>query len=83
MVEQEETKLNSRYEHIKNTSTCGAVLTENKLEAGRKTLINQGCKERSTWKSGGEENRSGQDLCPRRGHRREGDYTGSEILLGE
>lgn len=24
--------------HINNTSTCGAVLTENKLEAARKTL---------------------------------------------
>lgn len=26
------------HEHIKNTSTCGAVLTENKLKTGRKTL---------------------------------------------
>ena len=26
------------HRHIKNTSTHGAVLTENKLETGRKTL---------------------------------------------
>ena len=32
-----------RHEHIKNTSTCGVILTENKLETGRETY-NQGCK---------------------------------------
>lgn len=27
------------HEHIKDTSTCRAILTENKLETDRKTLI--------------------------------------------
>ena len=30
-----------RHEHIKNSRICGAVLTEDKLETGRKTLIQQ------------------------------------------
>ena len=39
MVEQEDEELTSSYEHIQNTSTCEAILTENKLDPGRKTHI--------------------------------------------
>lgn len=39
MVEQEDAELTSSYEHIQNTSTCEAILTENKLDPGRKTHI--------------------------------------------
>ena len=38
MMEQEDAKLVSLSEHIKNTSTCGAILTKNKLETGRKII---------------------------------------------
>ena len=38
MMEQEDAKLVSLSEHIKNTSTCGTILTENKLETGRKII---------------------------------------------
>ena len=34
--EWEDVDSNSLQEHIKNTSTCGSVLTENELETGRK-----------------------------------------------
>lgn len=40
-AKQEDAKLTSPYEHIKNTSTCRAILTENKLETGRKTHTNK------------------------------------------
>ena len=36
MVEWKDMKLTSIHEHMKNTSTFGAILTENKLEIGRK-----------------------------------------------
>ena len=39
MVEQEDTEVTATHEHIKNAFTCRAILTENKLETGRKTLI--------------------------------------------
>lgn len=38
-MEQENAELTSFYEHIQNTSTCGTILTENKLDTGRKTHI--------------------------------------------
>lgn len=41
MAEQEDTKLPSSHEHIKNISTHKTILTENKLETGRKTHTNK------------------------------------------
>lgn len=38
MAEWEEAELTWPREHIKNTSTCGAILTKNKLETGRKII---------------------------------------------
>lgn len=38
MTEQD-AGLTSSHEHTKNTSTCGATLTENNLEIGRKALL--------------------------------------------
>ena len=39
MVEKEDTALTSPHEHLKNTSSCGSTLIENKLKTVRKTLI--------------------------------------------
>lgn len=39
MVEEEDDELTSPHEHIKNASTCGAILTKNTPETGRKTLL--------------------------------------------
>ena len=39
VVQQENVKLTYSYRHIKNTSTCGTILTENQLETGRRSLI--------------------------------------------
>lgn len=39
MVEQEDAELTFSYEHIQNISTYEAILTENKLDPGRKTHI--------------------------------------------
>ena len=39
MAEQEDMELTSPHEHIKNISTCGVILTETKLETGRKTPV--------------------------------------------
>ena len=38
MAEYENAELTSTQEHSKNTSTCGIILTEIKLETGRKIL---------------------------------------------
>ena len=39
MAEEENTEPTSPHECIKNTSPCGATLTENKLETGKKILV--------------------------------------------
>lgn len=39
MVEQEDPQCTSPHEHTKNTSVCGEILTENKLETVRNTLL--------------------------------------------
>lgn len=44
MAEQEDTKLPSSHEHIKNISTHKTILTENKLETGGKTYITKAVK---------------------------------------
>ena len=49
--------------HINNTSTCGAILTENKLEAARKTYTSEPGKKDSWSQVRGEEKGSAQDLC--------------------
>lgn len=36
--------------YIKNTSVCGAILTENQLEIGRSSLIQPQLQERSLYK---------------------------------
>lgn len=41
MVEKEDVELTSP--HIKNTSTCGTLLTENQLETAEDLLYNQSC----------------------------------------
>ena len=38
MVEQKVMELTLSHEDLKNTSTCGEILTENKMETSRKTL---------------------------------------------
>lgn len=43
MTVQEKAEFTFLYEHMKNASICGSILTEIKLETGRKTH-NQGCK---------------------------------------
>ena len=49
--------------HIKNTSTCGAILIENKLETGEQTLVQPRLYGRPTQNQvGREEKWSGQDL---------------------
>ena len=39
MAKKEDIELTSLHKYIKNTSTSGAILTENKLETGRKTPV--------------------------------------------
>ena len=46
MADQEDVELTSPHKHIKNTSTCGTVLTENQLKASRRSLIQPKLKER-------------------------------------
>ena len=46
MAEQEDMELTSPHKHIKNTSTCGTILTENKLETVRRTPIQPKLQER-------------------------------------
>ena len=62
MAEQD-TELICFHEHIKNTSTCGAVLTENWLETGWKNHLQQRLYEKSklNW-VGREGKQTGQDL---------------------
>ena len=48
VTEQEDAELTSFHKHIKNISTLGAIITENKLVTGRKLFYNQDSKERST-----------------------------------
>ena len=38
IVQQEDMDLTSSPKHIKNTSACGTILTENQLETGRRSL---------------------------------------------
>ena len=45
VAEQEDLGLAFPHEHVKNTLTYGAILTENKLETGIKTLTQQSYKE--------------------------------------
>ena len=39
MAENKDVELTSTHKNIKNTSTHGETLSENKLETGRKTLL--------------------------------------------
>ena len=62
MAEQD-TELICFHEHIKNTSTCGAVLTENWLETGWKNHLQQRLYEKSNLNWVGREGKqTGQDL---------------------
>ena len=55
----------SSHKHIKNTSTCGTVLTENQWETGRRSPIQPKLQDRSPGSQiGWGERASGQDLCP-------------------
>ena len=58
-------ELASSHKHIKSTSTCGTILTENELETGTWTPVQPRLKKWSAhnW-VGREEKWSDQDLCP-------------------
>ena len=79
MAEEEDAGLTYTHKHMKNTSTCGAILTENKLETGKKAV-----KMIHT-----ESTRKGREAIRLRpaplggGTEDEGDCTGSEVLPGE
>ena len=51
--------LTSPHEHIKNTSICGKILTENYLETARKTFVQPGFR-KDRHRIGQEEKRSHQ-----------------------
>ena len=42
MVEEDNEELTSPHERVKNTSACGAVLTENQLETSGRTCVHPG-----------------------------------------
>ena len=82
MMEQEDAKLVSLSEHIKNTSTCGEILTENKLETGRKIIkAIKKDPQRASGRNKREVIVSGP--APLGGNTEGGYYTGLEILPGE
>ena len=72
------------HKHSKNTSTCGAILTENKLETERKTQTTKVVRKIHTelGRKGREAIRSGPASLGR-DKKEVGDYTGSEMLPGE
>ena len=61
MAEQKHMQLLAPNNHIKNTSMCGALLTESKLKLAGKLLYSQGYRKNHTKSGlkGGEEVRSG------------------------
>lgn len=64
MVEKEDVELTSP--HIKNTSTCGTLLTEHQLETAEDLLYYQSCKKdpHMTGQDKKKKKASGWDLCP-------------------
>lgn len=48
MAEQKHMQLLAPNNHIKNTSTCGVLLTKSKLKLAEKLLFSQGCREKHT-----------------------------------
>ena len=84
MAEWEEAELTWPREHIKNTSTCGAILTKNRLETRTKTHIIKAVRKIHT-----ESDRTGRKVVslgpgPLAGNREEGEgYTVLEIFPGE
>lgn len=84
MAEQEDTKLPSSHEHIKNISTHKTILTENKLETGIKTITQPRLQERFTQSHIGKEQKpSDWDLQTQQGTQEMENYMGSELLPGE
>ena len=82
MMEQEDAKLVSLSEHIKNTSTCGEILAENKLETGRKIIkAIKKDPQRASGRNKREVIVSGP--APLGGNTEGGYYTGLEILPGD
>lgn len=85
MAEKKNMKLTSLHEHIKNTSICGVILTENQLETGRKTSITTAVKKKDPHESG----RKGRQVIRSGSVTLGGDMEedrsimGSEILLEE
>lgn len=47
MAVKEAAELTSPHKHMKNTTMCGAILTENNLETAERLLYSEDCKERS------------------------------------
>ena len=83
MAEQKHMQLLAPNNHIKNTSTCGVLLTKSKLKLAEKLLYSQGYREKHTKSGlkGREEGRSGSTSLG--GRHRERDHTGSETLAGK
>lgn len=81
MVEQEDMELTlppHPHEHIKNISTCGVVLIENKLEIRRKTYTKKGVRKIHT-----ELDQKRRETIMSRQHRKEGYIVGLEIIPRE
>lgn len=77
-------ELTSPHKDIKNSSTYGVILTENKLKTGRNSYTTKALRKIHT-ESGKEGKRKAQvGICIlERGHRRTGGLRGSEILHGQ
>ena len=60
-------ELTSLHKHVKVTSTCKAILTENKQETGRKTLLQLRLQISTRSQVGREEKQAGQDPLPYEG----------------
>ena len=76
-------ELTSPQEHIKNTSTCGTVLTETNWKLAERLLYNQGCEKdpQGIVKEGKRSDQSGT-CAPGRGVRGKGRLHGWRSALG-
>ena len=74
MVEEDNEELTSPHERVKNTSACGAVLTENQLETSRRTCVHPGLwqKESHGVKQEGRRSDQHETCAPQTGHGRGG-----------
>ena len=82
MAEQRHMQLLAPNNHIKNTSTCGVLLTKSKLKLAEKLLFSQGCREKHTVRFEGRRRGQVRVHVSRRLAPRERGHTGSETLSG-